>query len=212
MVVPLTVLVVGVAVVLFGALHDRAKRQRALAELTGAPDREIPGYDATAGTPQYLLGDLAHHRREPLPAHDGRPRAMTEGTEIAYGFASPAFATHADGLAVLDRPRILLCRGRVTSMVDLLPVLSRTELQPLVLLAEDIDPEVLDTLAVNVAQDKLAVVAIRIGDADVDDLAAGLGTTVVDDTDLQAGYVPDDHLGSAEQWVSTADASWSLRP
>lgn len=211
MVVPLAVLVIGVAVVLFGALHDRAKRQRALTELTGPPDRQIPGYDPASGTPQYLLGDLAHRRTEPLPAYDGEPTARTDGTKIPYGFVSPEFANRAASLVVLDGPRILVCRGTVRSMTDLLPLLSRPEAQPLVLLAEEFVPEVLNTLAVNVVQGKLSMVAIRIGDADVDELAAELATAVVDDTDLEAGYVPDDHLGRLDQWVSTAEASWFLR-
>ncbi len=203
MVVPLAVLVLGIAVTLFGALWDRRKRHRALAELTSPPDREIPGH-APAAKPHYLLGELAHRRTTPLPPHEPT-RAEHEGTVLPYGFASPEFRTDSTH-AVRDDARVLVCRS-ITSMTDLLPLFDGNTL---VILTEEISDEVLATLAVNVVQDKLALVVVVTGDPLTDDELAELGTTVVDATDLQAGYVPATSFGHATQWVSTADRSWAL--
>lgn len=203
MVVPLAVLVLGVAVTLFGALWDRRKRHQALEALTSPPDREIPGH-TPATRPQYLLGDLARHRSSPLPRHEPTC-AEREGTPLPYGFASTEFCTDTTH-AVRNDPRVLVCRS-IASMSDLLPLFDDN---PLVILTEEITEEVLATLAVNVVQGKLALIVVVTTDPITDDQLSMLGASAVDATDLRAGYVPATSYGRVAQWVSTSDRSWVL--
>lgn len=213
MVVPIAVLVIGIAVVAYGALRDRTRRQQAQALLNAPPDREIPGFTPT-GSPTYLLGTQAHQRPTPLPALLEEPAARRDGTQIPYGFASPEFATHTGPIAVLDEPHVLVCDDQVTSTVEVLHALARyaTDGRSAVLVAPEVAEEVRATLQVNAVQGKLAVLVVLIDDeAARGRVATALGATAIDGFDLHSGYVPAERLGRAAQWVSDARHSWILQ-
>lgn len=212
MLVPIAVLVLGIAVVGYGALRDRTRRQQAKAMLGAPPDRSIPGFTAK-NSPKYLLGTDAHDRPAPLEPLAEEPAARQDGTQIPYGFASPEFATHVGPLAVLDEPHVLVCDGTVASVVEVLHALARhaTDGQTAVLVAPEVADEVRTTLQVNVVQGKLAIVVVVIDDGPARArLASAVGATPVDVFDLHAGYVPTEHLGRVRQWVSDDKHSWVL--
>lgn len=212
MLVPIAVLVVGIAVVAYGALRDRTRRQQAEALAAAPPDREIPGF-TPKGSPQYVLGREAHERPAPLPDLSEEPAARKDGTQIPYGFASPDFATHSGPLAVLDEPHVMVCDGPVASVVEVLHALARyaTDGRTAVLVAPEVTDEVRTTLQVNAVQGKLAILVVVVDDDSARArLATGLGATSVDVFDLHAGYVPVEHLGRARQWVSDGKHSWVL--
>ncbi|MGD7704624.1 hypothetical protein [Microlunatus sp. Y2014] len=220
MLLPLGILVIGVAVVAYGALHDRTRRRAEEAQLHSAPERDIPGLRHDAAAPSYVTAEGA--RRSPggtAREMSGRERTALatdlESTDpFAYGFADDGFVTDSPTRrAVLDEPRVLVCADPITSVREVLNPLERltaTEVG-LVLMAPSFGAEVVDTLAVNVIQQRLRVVAVAVDDDAVRAaVAARSGATEVPGTDLQAGYLPDDHLGHAARWVSTATQSWLL--
>ena len=78
---------------------------------------------------------------------------------------------------------------------------------PLVVVAPELAPDVLSTLEVNQIQQTMRLLAVSPTGAGLADLAAACGATPLSRSDRQAGYLPPDHLGTCERWVSTAKAS-----
>lgn len=114
---------------------------------------------------------------------------------------------------VLDSPRVLLLSDPATSVRALLTVLAERARAPhaLVVVAPEVNNEVVDLLVVNVAQQYLVVGGVAVPDAEGRDRVAALtGATPVDHADLAAGYVPDTSLGHCRRWTSDAERSWIL--
>jgi hypothetical protein len=210
----IAVLVIGVAVIVFGAVNDRAKNRRRAAAMQAPPERAIPQLDPGAAGPAYV-SDL-QARRAPTDTHPGvgADLDLPATATIAVGYASRDFVTDpARRWAVLDGPAILVCADPVGSVRELLSILEKTVKHqiPLVIVAPALDQQVLSTLEVNRIQQKLEVVAVIAPEesdrARIAELAISTPTT---QSDRQAGYVPTEHLGHAARWVSTATASYLL--
>ncbi|MBM7799346.1 hypothetical protein JOE57_002267 [Microlunatus panaciterrae] len=219
----IAVMVVGLAVIVFGALSDRGRNRRAAAEMLAPPKRVIPQFRPDAPAPHYL-SELQARR----PPADAPPTALTlsqrqkitqqldatSTTRIGAGYASPAFVTDsAASWSVLDRPRVLICSDRVDSIRELLPVLEKLILSrtPLVVCAPSMSEEVLKTLEVNVIRRTMPLLAVVSEDAAVlRPVAGATGGVPVSHTDLQASFVPPDMLGSCERWVSSASTSFII--
>ncbi|TKW65613.1 MAG: chaperonin GroEL, partial [Cutibacterium acnes] len=114
---------------------------------------------------------------------------LTEGISFDKGFLSPYFMTDPDaGQAVLENARVLLVRGKISSLPDFLPLLEQaaSESVPLFVVAEDIEGEALQALVVNSIRKILKVVAVKspyFGErrkAFMDDLAVVTAATVID--------------------------------
>ena len=216
--------VVGLGLIVFGALWDRARNRRRAAEMLAAPSRTIPSFRPDAPAPHYL-SDL-QARRPPSGAArrdlddaeraDLRRRVEEAGLTIGSGYASTDFVTDAGtGWAVLDAPAVLVCADPVASIRELLGVLEPMVLSgtPLVVLAPGLAPEVLGTLEVNHIQRRLTLVAVRCEDAaERERVAQACGAQLVDRADRQAGYLPPSVLGRCGRWVSTARTSHVLDP
>lgn len=216
-------IVVGLGVILFGALWDRARNRRRAEEMLAPPQRTIPGFRPDAPTPHYLSELQA--RRAPADAPtstlgDAERTALTrrlesEGTStIGTGYISVDFVTDpASGWAVLDEPAVLVCADPVASMRELLGLLERTALSrtPLVVVAPEVAREVLATLEVNRIQQRLAVVVVLARDEqERATVAQACGATPTERADRQAGYLPPSVLGRCARWVSTASGSHIL--
>ena len=215
----IAVIVVGLGLVIFGAMWDRSRNRRRAAEMLAPPPRNIPQFRPDAPAPHYL-SDLQARRR---PA-DPKPTALTaadretitrqiadaQTVTIPAGYASKDFVTDpASGWAVLDRPAVLVCADPVETIRELLTaleqlIMSRT---PLVVVAPSLAPEVLATLEVNQIQQKMRLLAVTPATADLRALATACGATILDRGDLRSGYVTPDQLGRCERWVSTPKAS-----
>ena len=219
----IAVLVLGLAAIVYGALHDRARNRRATAEMLSPPDRHIPRFTPETPAPQYL-SELqarrapAHATSTELAAAD-RDRLSTElhdpaTISVGTGYASKSFVTDpSSSWAVLDDPAVLVCAAPVTSTRELLPVMERAAMsaRALVIVAPSFSADVLATLEVNVIQQKLRLLAVAAKDPEaLNQLAAATGATPLQRSDLQAGYVPAEQLGHGRRWVSDQRRSWVL--
>lgn len=210
----LAVLIVGVAVIVFGAVNDRAKNRRRTAEMLAPPERSIPQFSPTAAGPDYV-SDL-QARRPPSDAQSA-PSVdldLPATATIPVGYASRDFVTDATRRrAVLESPAILVCADPVGSLRELLSIVEKMIKHqiPVVIVAPALDQQVLSTLEVNRIQHKLdIVVVIAPEESDRNRVAELAMATLTTRSDRQAGYIPTEHLGHAARWVSTGTASYLI--
>jgi len=216
---PLVLVVLGLAAVVFGALHDRARHRRRTAEMLAPPARAIPRFAPDAPSPQYL-SELQARRppATPAPTLGATERTQVErllrddgAVRVRAGYASAAFVTEPDaGWAVLEEPVVLVCADEVASLRELLGLLERVLLsrRALVLVAPGVASDVLSTLEVNQIQRKLAVVVVLPPDgAQLELVARACEARLTERGDRQAGYLPGEDLGACRRWVSTSRES-----
>ena len=219
------VIVVGIAVILYGALSDRAKNRRAAEEMLAPPQRSIPQFRPDSPAPHYLSELQARRKPEnaaPPPLTGAEREQLAQQlrdpatTKVNAGFLSRDFVTDPNsGQAVLDEPRVLVCAERVESTRELLTVLEKFILSetPLVVVAPSVSDEVRNTLEVNQIQGTMRLLAVTFTNpADLALIADTTGAQPRNRSDLQAGYVWPEHLGGCARWVSTAKQSYLIGP
>jgi chaperonin GroEL len=140
---------------------------------------------------------------------------VVEGMQFDHGYLSPYFVTNPDKMeAVLDNPVILLTEKKLAHMQDLLPLLEQTAKagRPLLLVAEDVEAEVLATLVVNKLRGILSCVAVKapgFGDrrkAMLQDMAVLTGAQVIsEELGMKLEKVEMTHLGQANRVVVDKD-------
>jgi chaperonin GroEL len=89
---------------------------------------------------------------------------VVEGMQFDRGYISPYFITNAEKMvAELDDPYILIHEKKLSSLQTLLPLLEQAVQsgRPLVIIAEDVEGEVLATLVVNRMRGGLRVAAVK---------------------------------------------------
>lgn len=89
---------------------------------------------------------------------------VVEGMQFDRGYISPYFITDVDKMqAVLETPLILIYEKKISLMKELLPVLEKAVQtgKPILIIAEDIDGEALQTLVVNRLRSSLKIAAIK---------------------------------------------------
>jgi chaperonin GroEL len=89
---------------------------------------------------------------------------VVEGMQFDRGYISPYFITNAEKMvAELDDPYILIHEKKLSSLQPLLPLLEQIVQsgRPLVIIAEDVEGEVLATLVVNRLRGGLRVAAVK---------------------------------------------------
>ncbi len=89
---------------------------------------------------------------------------VVEGMQIARGFISPYFITHAEKMeAVLEDAFVLLSDRKVGNLKDLLPLLEQVAKvgKPILFVAEDVEGEALATLIVNQIRAVLRSCAVK---------------------------------------------------
>ena len=143
---------------------------------------------------------------------------ITEGMKLEKGFISPYFITNTEKMEVsYDNPYILLTDKRITLVQqDLLPILeqiTKTK-RPLLIIAEDIEKEVLATLILNKLRGIINVVAIRapgfgeLRKQILGDLAILTGGTVVtQDAGLSLNNIQLNLLGHARKIIVTKNTT-----
>jgi len=140
---------------------------------------------------------------------------VVEGMQFDRGYLSPYFITNADKMiAELEDPYILLHEKKLSSLQAMLPLLE-TVVQsgkPLLIVAEDVEGEVLATLVVNKLRGGLKVAAVKapgFGDrrkAMLEDMAILVGGQVVsEDLGIKLESVTLDMLGTAKKIVITKE-------
>lgn len=210
---------VGLAVILFGALADRRKHRRAVAQMLSLPPRTIPRLPTDAPTPRYVSALQARRVTDPRPALDDDQRRVLDRqlkaastVRVPLGFASEAFVTDEPSRrAVLDHPRVLVCAEPIMAIRELISALEHmiTDGTPLVIVAPSMGPDVLDTLEVNHLQRSLDLVAILSRDpVPIDMIVEVTGARLISRVDLQTGYLSDQDLGRCARWISERGASY----
>jgi chaperonin GroEL len=113
---------------------------------------------------------------------------VVEGMQFDRGYISPYFITDVDKMeAVLENPLILIYEKKISGMKELLPVLEKAVQtgKPILIIAEDVDGEALQTLVVNRLRSSLKIAAIKapgFGDrrkAMLEDIAILTGGTFI---------------------------------
>jgi chaperonin GroEL len=134
---------------------------------------------------------------------------VVEGMQFDRGYVSPYFVTNAEKMIVeLEDPYILIHEAKLTGLQALLPLLEAVvqSSRPLLIVAEDIEGEVLATLVVNKLRGGLKVAAVKapgFGDrrkAMLEDIAIVTGGQVISqDLGIKLENVTLDMLGRAKR-------------
>lgn len=140
---------------------------------------------------------------------------IVEGMQFDRGYLSPYFCTDVEKMiADLHHPKILLVDRKISSVHELLPLLQAIAAkgEELLIIAEDVEGDVLSTLVVNKLRGSLKAYAVKapgFGDRRkmiLQDIAVLTGATVVsDDLGVSLKEVTTDALGSAEKITITKE-------
>ena len=130
---------------------------------------------------------------------------VTEGLEFDRGYISPYMATPNSAFTNLENPYILITDKKLSNIQDLLPILESVmqTSKPLLIIAEDVDGEVLSTLAVNTIRGSFVSVAVKapsFGDKQKDfleDIALLTGGTVISKDIADIKTITLESLGTA---------------
>ena len=130
---------------------------------------------------------------------------VNEGIQFNTGFLSPYFITDRDkSTCVLESPYIIVYDAKMTSLKDFYSILDKimTRKESILIVANDYDSEVLDTLVLNKikAGFKICVVKTpRLNRSEInEDICAITGATCMHDL---MGECKSEHLGSAEKII-----------
>ena len=134
---------------------------------------------------------------------------VTEGMAFDRGYSSPYFVTDADRqVCEFENPLILLTDRKISTVVDLVPVLEAVQKSgsPLLILSEEVEGEALATLVMNKSRGVLQVAAVRapsFGDrrkAALADIAILTGGTLIsEDQAMTLDKVTLEDLGHARR-------------
>lgn len=140
---------------------------------------------------------------------------IVKGMKFDRGYVSPYFCTNMEKMCVdVDHPQILLVDKKVSNIHELLPILQSVAAtgKELIIIAEDIEGDVLSTLVVNKLRGTLKVAAVKapgFGDrrkAILQDIAVLTGATVVsEEVGMSLKEIEASVLGSAEKISITKD-------
>jgi len=140
---------------------------------------------------------------------------ITEGTQFDQGYLSSYFVTDAERMeVVLEEPLLLICDFKIANIISLLPILQQVLRmdKPLLIIADDVEQEVLAALVVNKLQGVLKVAAVKapaFGDRRKEilgDIAVLTGGQVISqDMGMRLEKVTVDLLGKVDKVRITKD-------
>jgi len=141
---------------------------------------------------------------------------IVEGTAVDRGFISPYFATdQAKGITEFDDALVFVCNAIISAAKDVLPVLEYSARldRPLLIIANDVTSEALQTLVLNNIKGALKVCAIKAPEfgaartVAMQDLAALLDAKVVAGLGKEFTKDPENFLGSVKRVIVEKNAS-----
>jgi chaperonin GroEL len=140
---------------------------------------------------------------------------VVEGLRFDRGYLSPYFITSPEKMEVVfENPLILICDKKISGIKDLLPLLEKVSQvgSPLLIIAEDVETDILATLVVNNLRGALRVAAVKapgFGDRRKDmleDIAVVTnGTVISEDRGFKLDKAEVEMLGRCEKVVITKD-------
>ncbi len=140
---------------------------------------------------------------------------ITEGMSFDRGYSSPYFVTDQERqVCELENPQILITDQKVSTLVDLVPILEEIQKSgsPFLILAEDIEGEALTTLVLNKNSGVLNVASVRaplFGErrkAALEDIAILTGAKLIsEDKSMTLDKVSINDLGKAKKITITKD-------
>lgn len=138
---------------------------------------------------------------------------VVNGYSISQGYVSPYFINNEKGEVVLEDAYILIADTRLHAVRPLVPILDKVAAtnKPFVIIAEDIEGEILQSLIFNKVNNGFRCVAVRAPEFGIrrseilQDIAVATNAIVVGgDTGLKLENVRLDHLGRAQKVRVTA--------
>jgi len=142
---------------------------------------------------------------------------LVEGMQFDKGYLSSHFVTDTEKMnAVMETPYILLYDGKLSTMNDILPLLENVSQQgrSLVIIADDVQGDVLGTLVVNKMRGILNVCVVKspaFGDRKKEmmrDIATLTGGTfITSEVGLKLEDTTLEHLGSCEKMTVGSDST-----
>lgn len=142
---------------------------------------------------------------------------VVEGMQFDRGYLSPYMVTDTEKMeVVLDNPVILVTDKSVNTFAEIVPLLEQlvANNRKMLIIAEDIDKEVITALVVNKLKGAFTCIAVKAPDFGEDkkhvlqDIATLTGATVISE-DLGVGFEDVDYnmLGSSESITITKDST-----
>ncbi len=202
----------------------------ALDELTNmgkpiATKQDIANVAAISSNNDHEIGDLIATAMEVvgndgvITVEEGKTAETTyevvEGMQFDKGYLSPYFITDTETMkATIDDAYILLFEKKISNIRDLIPILEKVaqKAKPLLIIAEDIDTEILTMLVVNKLRGILNICAVKapgFGDrrkAMLQDIAILTGGEVIsEDLGIKLENIELAQLGQAKQVVVDKD-------
>ena len=145
---------------------------------------------------------------------------VVEGLQYDKGFISPYMVSDRESMEVtLENTKVLITDQKVSTIKDILPLLEKVveQNQPLLIIADDIENEVLSTLIVNKLRGTFNVVATKapgFGDNQKEilaDIAALTGSKVIaKDLSLKLAEATFEDLGTAKKVLIDKDTTTIL--
>jgi chaperonin GroEL len=142
---------------------------------------------------------------------------LVEGMQFDKGYMSSHFVTNQDKMtAVLENPYILTYDGRISNMNDILPLLEGVSQQSrsLLIIADDVEAEILGTLVVNKLRGLLSTTCVKapaFGDRKkqiLEDIAILTGGTfVTPETGYKLSEITLEDLGTCEKVTVGKDST-----
>jgi chaperonin GroEL len=146
---------------------------------------------------------------------------VVEGMEFDRGFLSPHFVTDPEKMiSELKDPLILILEEKISALPKILPILERVleQKRSLLIVAEDVEGEVLATLVVNKLKGTLKCAAVKApayGDrrkAMLEDIAILTGgKAIFKDLGVEPENITLDYLGTAERVSITSEKTTIVR-
>ena len=147
----------------------------------------------------------------------GTELEYVDGLQFDKGYLSPYFITNVDKMSVeFENPYLLILENKISSVREIIPILEKVAHTgaPLVIIAEDIESEVLATLVVNRLRAGLAIAAVKapgFGDrrkAMLGDIAVLTGgTSIGEELGLKLENLELDQLGRAKKVTIDKDTT-----
>jgi chaperonin GroEL len=140
-----------------------------------------------------------------------------EGMQFERGYISHKMVTDPETMeAVLDEPYILIIDQKITSIHQILPIVDQLthKDRPLLIIAEDVESQVLGALTVNQLRNTLQIVAVRTPEFGynrklvLEDIAILTGAQVIsEETGITLDNITIKALGSSQQVRVTKDST-----